>query len=94
MKIYLSGPMSGLLDFNRPAFTEAAAKLRAEGHEVIVPHETPSKGTEWEDYMRSDIIAMLNCESIAMLPGWSESRGAKIEYRLAVDLGFEVRFMK
>lgn len=39
MRIYLAGKMSGLKDLNFPAFDEAAAKLRAEGHEVFSPAE-------------------------------------------------------
>ena len=37
--VYLSGPMTGLPDFNRPAFHAAAAALRAQGYVVINPAE-------------------------------------------------------
>ncbi len=38
-KIYLAGPRRGYVEFNFPAFHAAAAKLRAEGHEVFSPAE-------------------------------------------------------
>lgn len=37
MKVYIAGAMSGVPHFNFPAFFEAAAKLKAEGHEVFNP---------------------------------------------------------
>lgn len=39
MKVYLAGPMRSIKAYNHPAFDAAAAKLRAEGHEVFSPAE-------------------------------------------------------
>ena len=39
MKIYISGKMSGVPNFNFPAFDAAASLLRLQGHEVFNPAE-------------------------------------------------------
>jgi hypothetical protein len=38
-KLYLAGPMSGIQDFNFPAFDAAAAQLREAGYTVFNPAE-------------------------------------------------------
>lgn len=88
---YLAGPMTGLPDYNYPAFHAAAAKLRAMGHTVLNPAENPAPpcGT-WQAYMRMALAQLVQCQSIVMLPGWGCSRGAMIERELALSLGMEV----
>ena len=44
MKIYLSGPMTGLPEYNYRAFHAAARKLRSLGHTVINPAELHPHG--------------------------------------------------
>lgn len=92
-KIYLAGPMSGLPDFNYPAFHAAAAKLRALGHEVLNPAENPVPpcGT-WQGYMRLALAQLVQCECIVLLPGWSDSRGALVERELAQTLGMDLSY--
>lgn len=90
-KIYLAGPMTGLPDFNYPAFNAAAEKLRAQGHEVLNPADNPVPpcGT-WQGYMRMALTQLVQCECIVLLPGWAESKGALIERKLAQVLFMEV----
>ena len=93
-RIYLAGPMSGLPEYNYPAFNAAAEKLRAEGFEVVNPAENglPLE-SPWEDHMRIDIVNMMTCDTIALLPEWFNSRGATIEYSIAIELKFEVLYV-
>jgi len=89
MKLYVSGPMTGLPEFNYPAFDQAASELRRAGHEVCSPHEVEVQET-WEDYLRIDLRLLLGCEAVATLPGWESSRGASLECHVARCLGMTI----
>jgi hypothetical protein len=87
VKLYLSGPMSGLPELNFPGFHAAAASLRADGHIVINPAEiTTDHGAKWEDCLRADITQLVTCEGIALMPGWEGSKGARLEAHIAREL--------
>eukprot|EP01034_Spumella_vulgaris_P025938 gene25938-32448_t len=83
--------MSGLPDYNHAAFHEAARLLRAAGYQVTNPAEKglPTTAT-WLQHMRADIKAMMDCDGLAILPGWQNSRGANAEINLAHALGLDV----
>jgi hypothetical protein len=91
-RIYLAGPMTGIPDFNYPAFHAEAARLRQLGYHVENPAEgnVPPCGT-WVGYMRNAIQQLMTCEAVALLPNWQKSRGALIEHGLAVNLGLPAR---
>lgn len=94
MTIYICGPMTGLPEHNYPAFHAAARELRAQGHTVVSPAEL-DHGDEkcWADYLRRDIKAMMDCDTIAVLPGADKSRGATFERMIASKLGFSVIYL-
>ena len=87
MRIYLSGPMTGLPEHNYPAFHAAEAALFDRGYEVINPARPAPDGWEWLDYMRRAVRDVSEADGLAMLPGWINSRGARIEHKLATSLG-------
>ena len=102
MRIYISGPMSGLDDDNRDEFSRMASLLQAKGHEPVNPHdiiptrriqmtagyiEEPIKDPKYLDYLKADIAVLMFCDAYVLLDGWGDSRGAMIEKGLADDLG-------
>ena len=92
-RIYIAGPMSGHENLNFQAFHAAAAKLRAAGHDVVNPAEiNPDPLMEWKLCMRTDIAYLVTCDTIYLLQGWHNSRGANIEYTLARSLEMDVMF--
>jgi hypothetical protein len=90
IRLYVSGPMSGIKDLNAPLFNAEAARLRALGYDVVNPAELNGTDMSWKACMRRDIRELVTCDAIAMLPKWWVSRGARIEHRLARDLGLQV----
>ena len=91
-RIYIAGPMTGLPDHNFPAFHAAAERLRQAGWETVNPAENFDGRTDLprETYLRADIELLATCDAVAMLPGWEDSRGAKLEYLLAWELNMPV----
>jgi nucleoside 2-deoxyribosyltransferase len=92
MKVYLSGPMTDVPDNNEPAFRAAAAALRRQRYEVVVPHELDNHDRDsktWGDFMARDIklIADGDFDGIVLLPGWEKSKGARLELTLMLLLG-------
>lgn len=91
MKLYISGPMSGIEDDNFPAFRAAAEKLRAAGYQ---PEDPSAKGRidgwEWKHYLAYDLKIVVDCDGVATLPGWLNSRGANLEVKTARALEIPV----
>lgn len=90
-RIYIAGPMTGLPHFNYPTFNAAAERLRALGFEVENPAENPEPHCgSWLGYMRMALRQLALCDGVALLPGWQDSRGARIEQQLSMQLGLVV----
>ena len=99
---YIAGPMTGIPEFNFPAFDYAAKLLRSDGWSIISPaemdrhdgfDETGCTGhealtdTQRQRFAANDIQALLNVNAIILLPGWANSTGATNEAKVASWLG-------
>ena len=92
-RAYLAGPMTGHVDYNYPAFHRAAAYYRAMGIDIVSPAELHGDdfGKTWGEYLAVDLAALDTCGTIILLPGWNNSRGAKVELCRAIERGLDVK---
>lgn len=88
-KIYLSAPMTGIVDLNRSLFDGTEAILRAKGYDVVNPLSFGEEG-EWLDCIIRDLGALENCDAILLLGGWRSSYGCRIEFLVARKLGLYI----
>jgi hypothetical protein len=100
VKIYISGPVSGLPEGNKPAFDKVAANLFSSGLAYFNPQDVPphpesmtDKDEIWRYYMRRCVKEIPDCTQIWMLPGWQASKGANWEFNIAVMLGLQVVYL-
>ena len=91
---YISGPMAGYPEHNFPAFQHACDTLGRLGYRLTSPHMiNHGDTTEWADFLRRDLrIMTADCSGIILLPGWPESRGARLELQTALGLGWPVLY--
>lgn len=94
-RVYIAGKISGM---NRAEAVElfevAQLAIEINGHEAVNPFEVceESPRKEWHDYMGECHRALLMCQAVVMLPNWHDSRGARIEYAVAREMGIPVYF--
>lgn len=92
-EIYISGPITGIEELNKPAFSLAATLMKEKGLMPINPHElhgTDESIQTWDSYMRTDIKHLLPCGACVMLPGWQGSTGAIFEFITSKTLNIPV----
>ena len=94
--IYIAGQMTGLPDYNYPAFFAAAEKLRADGWMPINPvafngvfGRNPT-GRLLDAVCESERAAIPFLDAIYLLKGWENSKGAKRELEVALKHGLQV----
>ncbi len=92
LKIYIAGPMTGLVDANRPAFNGYAAALVEVGHVALNPAVLPD-GLEHHEYMAICKPMVEIADEVHMLPGWERSKGAMMEHGWAIERAKPIRFV-
>lgn len=93
---YISGPMNGYPENNFPAFQKALDLCLNSGIMAISPHEIKHEGTDlqWQDYLRGDLVQMLlQCQGIILIPGWVQSKGARLELSVALALDWPAYYL-
>lgn len=103
-RIYIAGPMRGVKDFNRAAFTEHAARLRALGWAVENPVEIGGRfGTDEEiasddallrRLMEYELVTLKSADAVFMLSGWEFSEGSRRELQEALTAKIPVFLQK
>lgn len=88
VKIYLSGPITGVPDFEDRFFVPEIM-LGDMGYVVINPAILPL-GLKPADYMRISLAELEAADAVALLPGWERSRGAQIEVLSALYAGKKI----
>ena len=95
--IYISGKITGTDDY-KDRFLKAEQELRSRGFNVLNPvkagkwlerYLAPEVPT-WIQYMKQAIKSMMSADSVYMMKGYKESKGARLELFLAKILKYEI----
>jgi len=89
--IYISGPMTGYENFNRPAFWRMENVLHLAGCRVLSPAHYQD-GASYETLMRLGFQMVLDASALVLLRGWDKSNGACDEVRVANVIGTKVYY--
>ena len=98
IKLYIAGPMTGIVLFNYPAFYRAMSDLGERGYDTLSPTDSEDKnksgtrfGMSREWYLKHAIRMVTKADGIALLEGWEQSEGAKLEVHVGQHLGLDIR---
>lgn len=92
MLLYISGPVSGVPDFEK-YFNMAKEIIESYGHESLSVLDCSAfkhDSFKWSDCMKFCIEMLEKCDGIVMLPDWRTSVGATIEQAWAKKIGIPV----
>lgn len=92
MKIYIAGKITGEPDYYE-YFQRAMLKLRMAGYTVITPTILPD-GLDHDEYLHICMALIDVSDAVYFLASWTESAGAREEYRYANHTGKRILYKK
>lgn len=98
--VYLCGPRTGVPGHNSSAILAVAEVLRGHGYTVLDPVTINLNfmGTEYSPVnserrntlpgLRADVVALMMCNAICLMPGWEHRVGCRVEVAIAITFGY------
>jgi len=83
--VFISGPLTGIENYNRDVFHHEASQLRHIGFTVLNPSIFPDD-LEHHQYLAMTLVMLEQAAAIYLLDGWESSVGAKAEVIRAREL--------
>lgn len=99
-KVYIAGPMRGLVNDNRDHFFAVASCLRDLGYTVFNPAEHDiennipagvTDGKQLKAQILWDLERIAESDLVVLLPNWINSTGVRLELEMARFIGVPVK---
>lgn len=84
MVVFLIGPLARETQDAGRAYLRAEQALRSEAHSLVSPRETGDiNHRDWRKAHKKAASALLDCDGVALVAGWEESKLGQALARLA-----------
>lgn len=88
-RVFISGKMTGLPNYNEAGFANAEAELLEAGFEPVTPWDpkAAARNAPWGECIIRALTLLNSCDAIYQLEGWEDSPGARMEWDFAKRVG-------